>query len=223
MFPLWSLKATRFPVAEINYPNRAMEYHIINLINKEWFIIKDVGVFRIQDGVAKILDGKVRIYQYFVGAKNINPISPQSLHSINQFCKKNKFAELLPLMLEKNPEMQIHEPLDEITTNSLKNFKSVDPTHVYQFYEQMDQLHEESKKWMTKKVFPKIEARTIFMILVGGAVAFAVVVSTLTNNTGNLDMDFFIPKFLKGEEPAQFLLGLKMYIPKFIAGLKALI
>ena len=199
MFPLWSLKATRFPVAEINYPNRSMEYYIIRLINNEWFIIKDVGVFRIQDGVAKILDGKVRIYQYFVQAKNVNPISPKTLNAIYKFSKHNKFTELLPLMLEQEPSLEIHEPMDEQATQSLMKFKSVDPTHVYQFYEQMDQLHEESKKWMTKKVFPKIEAKTIFMILVGGAVAIAIIVPTIANNSGSVDFDFFIPKFLKGE------------------------
>ncbi len=121
-------------------------------------------------------------------------------------------------MLEKEPDLEIHEPMEEQATQQLKNFKSVDPTHVYQFYEQMDQLHEESKKWMTKKVFPKIEARTIFMILVGGAVAIAIIIPTVANNAGSVDMDFFIPKFLKGE----FLLGLKSYIPNFIAGFKGL-
>ena len=218
MFPLWSLKATRFPVAEINYPNRSMEYYIIKLINNEWFIIKDVGVFRIQDGVAKILDGKVRIYQYFVQAKNVNPISPNTLKGIHSFCRKNKFKELLPLMLEKDNNLEIHEPMDEMTSQSLHQFKSVDPTHVYQFYEQMDQLHEESKKWMTKKVFPKIEAKTIFMILVGGAVAIAIIVPTVANNSGSLDMDFFIPKFLKGEG-GEFILGLKMFMQNLLVGL----
>ena len=214
MFPLWSLKATRFPVAEINYPNRSMEYYIINLINNEWFIIKNVGVFRIQDGVAKILDGKVRIYQYFVQAKNVNPISPKTMKGITNFCKKNNFKELLPLMLEKEPALEIHEPMDEFTSQALEKFKSVDPTHVYHFYQQMDHLHEESKKWMTKKVFPKIEAKTIFMILVGGAVAIAIIIPTIANNSGSVDFDFFIPKFLKGE----FLLGLVQHLPHFLGG-----
>ena len=92
MFPLWSLKATSFPVAEINYPNRAMEYYPIQLINKEWFIIKHVGVFRIQDGVAKILDGKVRIFQYFVGSKNPNPVSAETLHNIQKFLQEKQIS-----------------------------------------------------------------------------------------------------------------------------------
>ena len=122
-------------------------------------------------------------------------------------------------MIEQNPKMEIHEPLDETTSNSLKNFKSIDTIHIYQFWEAMDNVHEESKKWMTKKIFPKIEARTIFMLLVGGAVAVAIIVPTITNNAGSFDMDFFIPKALKGE----FILGLKSFMGNFIAGLKALI
>ncbi len=212
MFPLWSLKATRKPVAEIIYPNRAMEYYLIDpLINNEFFIIKKVGVFRIQSGVSKILGGKVRIFQYNV--ESMNPVDASMQEDIEKFCKTNKFTELLPLMTEvfekdkQAGKFHIHEPLSPRATLYLHNFRNIDPVHVYNFYTAQDQAHEESKKWMSKKVFPKIEAKMIFAILVGGAVAFAIVASTV--GSGNFDFDSIIPKALKGEE---FLLGIKLLL-----------
>lgn len=219
-FPFWSLAISKLPVAEMIYPNRKVEYYRIKLINREFFIIDKLGVFRISDGIAKIYNGKVRIYQYNV--ESMNPIDARVIEDIHKFCHKNKFNEILPLMIEYKGEgkeggalvdekgvvvdanpYKIQDPISSRGSLFLHNFQNIDPVHVYNFYNTVRLAGKEADKLKSAKLMPKIEAKFIFAILVGSAIAIAVIVPTLTNSS--IDLDFFIPKALKGE----FLLGLK--------------
>lgn len=205
MFPLWTIRAQKNPVAEIIFKNRKVEYYPINLINNEFFIIKHVGVFRIQDGTAKIYNGNVRIFQFYV--ESMNPIDPTITKDIERYCKANNFSDVLPLILEKDPDTEINEPLSQRVITSLTNFRNIDPTHVYQFYTQQQQVHDHSKKWLTARIMPKVEAKTIFFLIVGIAIA-VVIIGNFLASSGGFDLDSVTPKFLKGE----FLLGLKSFM-----------
>ncbi len=222
MFPLWTFKASRHAIAEIIHDNHAVEYYLIDKkINNEFFIIKHIGIFHIIPKHAKILDGKVRIYQYPV--ESLNPVDPTVEKSIHAFCKKNKFREVLPVMMELskgNPSKDgftINEPLHPRAIEYLDNFKNAVPAYYLNLLVQQEQVHDESKKWRVGKVFPKIEAKVIFAILVGGAIAVAVIVSVMGNS--GIDLGAITPKFLKGE----FIAGIKLFTSNMIAGLKGLI
>ncbi len=209
-FPFWSLAISRLPIAEMIYPNRKVEYYRIKLINKEFFIIDKLGVFRISDGIAKIYNGKVRIYQYMV--ESMNPIDARVQKDIERYCRVNNFSEMIPLMLEYNTAgkkewtdedgkvtntINIKEPLSSRGSLFIRNFQNIDPVHVYNFYNTIAMAGKEADKLKSKKMMPTIEAKFIFAILVGGAIAFAVVIGALQNSS--IDLDFFIPKALKGE------------------------
>jgi hypothetical protein len=220
IFPLWTLKASKFPVAEIIYPNNLTEYYPIKAINNEFFIIKKVGVFRLADGVAKVLDGKVRIFQYCV--ESPNPIDARYTKTIYDYCKKHKLPELTPLLMEQaqtqnGTELVINEPLPPRPILYLRTFKSFDPTHVYNFWVAMDQAHKEANKWISKKMMPKIEAKYILfgvMALLILIFAVPIALEQYTSITGGFD----ITKSIFGE----MVLGAKMFMASakahFIAG-----
>lgn len=221
--PFWTLATSNKPVAEIIDSDNNFDWYRINLINDEFFFISENNqgaVYRIKDGIAKKHRGKTRIYQFL--ADKLNPIDPRIIPEVEHWCKKHKLPELLPIMLEINKDEMIAK-LGNITANEIindsiparshmafANFQAVDPVHIFNFYVTLKNAGKHADKLKSHKVAPKMEAKFALALILGGAVAFVVIMSFMLNS--GVTLDSITPKFLKGE----FVLGIKTMLHSFL-------